>query len=79
MRHCHPPPTPSPAPGPTMRSCWCSPANVLLLPLLPTGPLPGGRGRGDEPPPSMGPKPAWPGGLQSSAEGCRLLSVEGNW
>lgn len=60
-----------------MRSCWWRPPNPPLP--LPTELLPpGGRGRGDEPPPSMGPKPAWPGGLQSSAEGCRLPSAERN-
>lgn len=59
-----------------MRSCWCRLPNPL--PPLPTElPPPAGRGRGDEPPPSTGPKPAWPAGLQSSAEGCRLPSAEG--
>lgn len=58
-----------------MRSCWCRPPNPPLP--LPTELLPpGGRGRGDEAPPSMGPKPAWPGGLQSSAGGCKLPSAE---
>lgn len=60
-----------------MRSCWCRLPNPPLLPLPTELPPAGGRGRGDEPPPSMGPKPAWPEGLQSSAEGCRLPSVEG--
>lgn len=57
--------------APTTRSCCWRPPKAPL----PTELLPGARGRGDEPSPNMGPKPAWPGGLQSSAEGCRLLSV----
>lgn len=75
MRAAHGRPAP-PALGLTMRSCWCRLPNPL--PPLPTElPPPAGRGRGDEPPPSTGPKPAWPAGLQSSAEGCRLPSAEG--